>query len=443
MILTEALPARPAAEPLDTSGLRDPPSPLLGPYQCLRAAEGQRSKSAPTKGPGVGGGPLLPGPQIPKTAPPSPLPRERGRPHVGRRLPETPWAAGDGHGPRRVPNAHSESHDAAATSKIPLRELTQSLQRQPRLCPTPQPGGQPPFRQDLPPPHLPASPQLLGPCLQPARSPSLGSCHPGNWLPVGTWQAEPLSPIYPGQRKVGSEGAPPSPAPPHPPRGAPSPDRDHWTPAAGPGGRRAPRTPEHGGPGSEVVLGRGTRGTPRSRPPHPSSKATCEAPAPGPSQARRRGDRRGDRRGGRSPVAGVGVAREAGSPRGPAEPRGTLCTTARNPSRRRAASSECAERRAGAGPARLLPLGSGKPSAAPAGERRGPPAAAALGPPPPASVSPRLEPGPPARAAAPAPSGRMRSRLWGRGAGGWGRGSPTRGRRDPRQAGGSARRCPG
>lgn len=172
MILTETLPARPAAEPLDTSGLRDPPSPLLGPYQCLRAAEGQRSKSAPTKGPGVGGGPLLPGPQIPKTAPPSPLPRERGRPHVGRRLPETPWAAGDGHGPRRVPNAHSESHDAAATSKIPLRELTQSLQRQPRLCPTPQPGGQPPFRQDLPPHTCLPAPSSWGHASSPHGAPA-------------------------------------------------------------------------------------------------------------------------------------------------------------------------------------------------------------------------------------------------------------------------------
>lgn len=171
--------------------------------------------------------------------------------------------------------------------------------------------------------------------------------------------------------------------------------------------------------------------------------------APGPSLARRWGDGRG----GRSLVAGVGAAREAGSPRGPAEPRGTLCTTARNPSRRRAASSERAERRAGAGPARLLPLGSGRPSAAPAGERRGPPAARALGPPPPglsfsgfsqAGAFPQPGARPPARAPAPAPRGRMRSRLWGRGARGWGRGSPTRGRRDPRQAGGSARgRRPG
>ena len=240
MILTEALPARPAAEPLDTCGLQDPPNPLLGPYQCLRAVEGQRSKSAPTKGPGVGGGPLLLGPQIPKTPPPPPLSRERGRPHVGRWLPETPWAAGDGHGPRRMPNAHSESHDAVATSKIPLWKLTQSLQCQPRLGTTLQPGHQLPFRQDLPPTQLPASPQTLGPCLQPAWSPSLGSCCPGNWLPVGTWQAGPLLPIYPGQRRVGSEGAPPSPALPHPPRGAPSPDQDHWTPAAGPGGEGTP-----------------------------------------------------------------------------------------------------------------------------------------------------------------------------------------------------------
>ena len=113
----------------------------------------------------------------------------------------------------------------------------------------------------------------------PAGTPSLGSCHPENRLPVGTWQARPLLPPYPDQRRVGSEGAPPSPAPPRPPRGALSPDRDHWTQVAGPG-RRAPRTPDHGGPGSEVALGRVTRGTPRSRPPHPPRKATCEAPGP-------------------------------------------------------------------------------------------------------------------------------------------------------------------
>lgn len=57
MILREALSPRPAAEPLDTCGPWDPPThslapdPLLGPYQCLRAVEGQRSKSASTKGP--------------------------------------------------------------------------------------------------------------------------------------------------------------------------------------------------------------------------------------------------------------------------------------------------------------------------------------------------------------------------------------------------------
>ena len=284
MILTKALPARPAAEPLDTCGLQDPPNPLLGPYECLRAAEGQRSKSAPTKGPGSSDTQDTPTPSVIQGAWASPRGAAAPRNALGRRR----WAR-----TRRVPNAYSESHDAVATSKIPLWKLTQSLQLQPRLGTTLQPGHQPPFRQDLPPTQLPASPQPLGPCLQPARSPSLGSCRPGNWLRVGTWQAGPLSPIYPGQRRVGSEGAPPSPALPHPPRGAPSPDRDHWTPAAGPGGRRAPHTPEHGGPGSEVVLVRGTPGTPRSRPPHPTRKATCEAPGPRPLSSVEAGRPRG------------------------------------------------------------------------------------------------------------------------------------------------------
>ena len=197
MILTEALSPRPAAEPLDTCGPWDPPThslapdPLLGPYQCLRAFEGQRSKSAPTKG-----GPLLPGPQIPKTPPPPPLSRERGRPHVRRWrwLPETPQVAGTAYGPPRVPNTHSELHDTAATSKIPLRGLAQSLQRQPCLVPTLQPGRQLLFRQDLPPIHLAASPQLLGPCLQsegnptpfcPCRDPQLGLLPPRKQAPGG------------------------------------------------------------------------------------------------------------------------------------------------------------------------------------------------------------------------------------------------------------------
>ena len=113
--------------------------------------------------------------------------------------------------------------------------------------------------------------------------------HASPSLLVAAWKGRGWGELVPGSVRsgVGWEQESQGPKPlnsvfgegPRPPRGALSPDRDHWTQVAGPG-RRAPRTPDHGGPGSEVALGRVTRGTPRSRPPHPPRKATCEAPGP-------------------------------------------------------------------------------------------------------------------------------------------------------------------
>lgn len=54
------------------------------------------------------------------------------------------------------------------------------------------------------------------PCV-PAGTPSLGSRHPENWLPMGTWQARPLSPRTQAREGCALKAPPHLPCPPPPP----------------------------------------------------------------------------------------------------------------------------------------------------------------------------------------------------------------------------------